>query len=140
MHRPQFSQSLGNMAILHEVNELRPEMVVEKATDQALDKKAAGKTKSLNKRKGIAASGQLLKSLGNEKRLAILYLLQEAEYSVLDIASALRLRQPTVSQQLARLRADRLVRTRRDGQTIYYSLACEKTASLLDLLGELHGK
>ena len=128
------------MTILQEVNELRPEMVVDKAADETLDKKAAARTKSLNKRKGIAASGHLLKSLGNEKRLAILYLLQEAEHSVLDIAAVLRLRQPTVSQQLARLRADRLVKTRRDGQTVYYSLACEKTSALLDLLGELHGK
>jgi ArsR family transcriptional regulator, virulence genes transcriptional regulator len=38
----------------------------------------------------------------------------------------LSLRQPTVSQQLARLRADGLVATRRDGKTIYYRLASEE--------------
>lgn len=126
--------------MLHEVDELKPETFVKEAQAQTAEKKAGGRTKSLHKRKGIAASGLLLKSIGNEKRLAILYLLQESEHSVLDIAAALRLRQPTVSQQLARLRGDRLVKTRRDGQTIFYSLACEKTAALLDLLGELHGK
>ena len=42
--------------------------------------------------------------------------------------------------QLARLRADRLVNTRRDGQTIFYSLGSEKAGQVLALLGDLYGK
>ena len=52
-------------------------------------------------------------------------MLAEGEKSVTEIERALDLRQPTVSQQLARLRADGLVATRRDGKAIYYSLASE---------------
>lgn len=52
----------------------------------------------------------------------ILAVLVEGERSVGDIESYLQLRQPKVSQQLARLRADHLVSTRREGKVIFYSL------------------
>ncbi len=96
--------------------------------------------KNMTREKGIAASSEVLRSLANEKRLSILYLLQAGEKSVLELAAALTLRQPTVSQQLARLRADNLVKTRRQGQTIYYSLANESTEEILDLLARIFGQ
>lgn len=96
--------------------------------------------KALVRDKGILTSAELLRSLANEKRLSILYLLQGGEKSVLEMAAALTLRQPTVSQQLARLRSDNLVATRRQGQTIYYSIDDEKIPAILDLLAEVNGE
>ena len=71
------------------------------------------------------ASG-FLKALAHESRLIILCVLAEGEKSVSELEDLLALRQPTVSQQLARLRADGLVSTRRDGKAIYYNLASDE--------------
>jgi DNA-binding transcriptional ArsR family regulator len=68
-------------------------------------------------------ASDFLKALAHESRLMILCILAEGEKSVSELEDLLNLRQPTVSQQLARLRADGLVSTRRDGKTIYYNLA-----------------
>lgn len=70
-----------------------------------------------------ADAARLLKALGNEKRLMLLCLLVEAERSVGELNARLDLSQSALSQHLAVLRADGLVTTRRDAQTIYYSLA-----------------
>ncbi len=64
----------------------------------------------------------LLKALSHEARLMIMCLLMEGERSVTDLERALGRRQAAVSQQLARLRLDGLVRARRDGKTIFYSI------------------
>jgi DNA-binding transcriptional ArsR family regulator len=69
---------------------------------------------------------EFLKALAHESRLMMLCILAEGEKSVSELEDHLGLRQPTVSQQLARLRADGLVATRRNGKTIYYSLASEE--------------
>jgi DNA-binding transcriptional ArsR family regulator len=76
-----------------------------------------------------------LKALAHEARLVILCLLLEKELSVTEIEDILRMRQPAISQQLARLRADGLVDTRRDGKNIYYSLARTETR---EVIGALH--
>ena len=68
-------------------------------------------------------AADFLKALAHENRLMILCILSEGEKSVSELERILDLRQPTVSQQLARLRADGLVAARRDGKTIYYSVA-----------------
>lgn len=68
-------------------------------------------------------AADFLKALAHESRLMILCILAEGEKSVSELEDILDLRQPTVSQQLARLRADGLVSTRRDGKAIYYNLA-----------------
>lgn len=80
----------------------------------------------------------LLRSMANENRLMILCLLGDGEKSVGEIEALTGARQPTVSQQLARLRADGIVASRRDGKTIYYSLCCERTRTLLRELCELY--
>jgi DNA-binding transcriptional ArsR family regulator len=67
-------------------------------------------------------ASEFLKALSHEARLVILCLLVEGEKSVTEIEQMLSLRQPAVSQQLSRLRAEDLVETRRDGKNIYYSL------------------
>jgi DNA-binding transcriptional ArsR family regulator len=71
-------------------------------------------------------ASDFLKALAHESRLMILCILAEGEKSVSELEELLSLRQPTVSQQLARLRADGLVSTRRDGKAIYYKLASEE--------------
>ena len=67
-----------------------------------------------------------LKALAHESRLMMLCILAEGEKSVGELEEMLSLRQPTVSQQLARLRADGLVATRLEGKAVYYSLASEE--------------
>lgn len=80
-------------------------------------------------------ASEFLKVLSHEARLVILCLLVEGEKSVAEIEEILSLRQPAVSQQLARLRADDLVETRRDGKNIYYSLA---RPEVRDIIAALH--
>ncbi|MDX2204066.1 MAG: metalloregulator ArsR/SmtB family transcription factor [Hyphomicrobiaceae bacterium] len=68
-----------------------------------------------------------LKALAHENRLIILCLLCERERSVTELEELLAANQAAVSQQLARLRHEGLVETRREGRTIYYSLADDAT-------------
>ena len=84
------------------------------------------------------AASDLLKALSNETRLMILCMLVDQEKSVGDLEELLDLRQPAVSQQLARLRADCLVTTRRDGKTIYYSVASTEAKEIIDVLYRLY--
>lgn len=68
-------------------------------------------------------AAELLKALSHESRLMILCMLSEREMSVSEIEECMDLPQATVSQQLARLRQDKLVSTRRSGRLIYYRIA-----------------
>ena len=81
-----------------------------------------------------------LKALAHESRLVILCILAEGEKSVGELEEILNLRQPTVSQQLARLRADGLVSTRRDGKAIYYSLASEEARTVIGAIYDVFCK
>ncbi|HZP78999.1 MAG TPA: metalloregulator ArsR/SmtB family transcription factor [Pseudolabrys sp.] len=85
-------------------------------------------------------AADFLKALAHESRLMILCILAEGEKSVSDLEEFLELRQPTVSQQLARLRADGLVATRRQGKTIYYSLASEEARVIVGAVYEMFCK
>jgi len=76
-------------------------------------------------------ASDFLKALAHESRLMILCILAEDEKSVGELEQILDLRQPTVSQQLARLRADGLVSTRRDGKIVYYSLASDEARVII---------
>jgi len=78
-----------------------------------------------------------LKALANQNRLLILCHLVDGEKSVGELERAIGLRQPTLSQQLARLRSGNLVRTRRDAKSIYYSIA---DADIRAVLQVLYGK
>jgi len=92
---------------------------------QQLD--TTGRPQDIDRMAGSAKrAAEFLKALAHESRLMILCILAEGEKSVSELEDILALRQPTVSQQLARLRSDGLVNTRRDGKTIYYSLASEE--------------
>lgn len=82
-------------------------------------------------------ASDLLKALSHESRLLILCLLVEGEKSVSELEEIMQMPQAAVSQHLARLRLDRLVHTRRDGRTMYYSIAGEEVSSIVDALYEL---
>ncbi|GLS78636.1 ArsR/SmtB family transcription factor [Oharaeibacter diazotrophicus] len=80
-----------------------------------------------------------LRALSHEQRLLILSHLTAAERSVGELERMLELGQPAVSQQLARLRQDRLVVARREGRVIYYRASREHVETLLTDLASLLG-
>jgi len=79
----------------------------------------------------------LLASLANENRLLLLCQLSQAEKSVGELETLLDIRQPTLSQQLAVLRAEGLVTTRRDGKRIFYGVTDGRVLTLLSTLYNL---
>ena len=83
-----------------------------------------------------AAAG-LLKALANSHRLMILCELKEGERSVSALEAVVPLAQSALSQHLAKLRDGGFVTTRREAQTIFYSLADTRVARLIDVLHEL---
>ncbi|OCJ66502.1 hypothetical protein A6U97_26010 [Agrobacterium tumefaciens] len=86
--------------------------------------------------KEIREAAALLASLGNYKRLTILYLLTTRELAVGALAIEVELSQSALSQHLARLRNQGLVVTRREAQTVYYSCT---HPSVLKILTTLQG-
>ena len=79
----------------------------------------------------------LLRAMGNERRLLILCHLTSGERSVNQLCALVGLGQSALSQHLAKLRRDGLVRTRRCAQQVYYSVACAEVPHLLDALREI---
>jgi ArsR family transcriptional regulator, virulence genes transcriptional regulator len=84
------------------------------------------------------AAEAMLKAVANRRRLVILCELLKGECSVSALQDAIGLSQSALSQHLARLRKDDLVATRRESQTIYYSLSSKRVARLIGLLYELY--
>ena len=82
-------------------------------------------------------AAKLLKAISNPQRLLILCHLAEGEKSVGQIEAQMHIAQPRLSQQLARLRRDGLVRARRDSRTIYYALGDRRARQLIAHLYEL---
>ena len=82
-------------------------------------------------------AASFLKSISHEGRLMILCHLASGEKSVTELERLLSARQAAVSQQLTRLRLEGIVTPRRDGKTIYYSLADRRAVRLLDTVYEL---
>lgn len=80
----------------------------------------------------------LLKAMSNERRLLILCHLSAGEKSVSELEQLVLLSQSALSQHLARLRRDKLVRTRRSAQTIYYSLNGEEAKAIMRTLHGLY--
>ena len=79
----------------------------------------------------------LMKTLGHRDRLMILCHLADGEKSVGEIADLLEISQSPLSQHLSRMRKEDLVDTRRQAQTIYYSLKSGEAARIVELLYEL---
>ncbi len=103
----------------------------------ALDLRNAGIAGAISDRAAEAAA--FLKALSHEGRLMILCHLAERERSVTELESLLGARQAAVSQQLARLRLEGLVATRRDGKAIIYSIQDSKVLQQVRLMQTLFG-
>lgn len=86
----------------------------------------------------VAQAAALLKALSNEKRLMIVCILNKGEQSVGELEKNIGLSQSALSQHLARLRRDSLVKTRRAAQTIYYSLGNHAVVALMDCLSGIY--
>ena len=85
---------------------------------------------------GMAAA--FLKALSHEGRLMIMCHLAAGERSVTELEQLLSSRQAAVSQQLARLRLEGLVSTRREGKAIYYAIRDQKVLRLVRLLQDIY--
>ncbi len=85
-----------------------------------------------------ASAARLLKALANEDRLLILCNLADGEKNVTELQEILGLRQPTLSQQLSRLRYEGLVEFRRDGKSIHYRLASDEAVKVIEVLYEIY--
>lgn len=79
-------------------------------------------------------ASEFLKALSHETRLLILCTLNDGECTVGGLEESLGLQQAVVSQQLARLRADHLVKTRREGRQIFYRIADPNVRLVVDAL------
>ena len=75
---------------------------------------------------------ELFRVFGDSTRIRILYALFEAELCVCDIAALLGMTQSAISHQLRALKNVRLVRSRREGKTVYYSLADSHVRTMID--------
>ncbi|MGG7603363.1 metalloregulator ArsR/SmtB family transcription factor [Massilia sp. BKSP1R2A-1] len=94
-------------------------------------------TRQLDLRAMRAAATQacaLLKVLGNPDRLMLLCQLTQGEYAVGELESLLGIVQPTLSQQLAVLREEKLVGTRREGKQIFYRIDSDAALAVMQVL------
>lgn len=83
-------------------------------------------------------ASSLLLAMGNAKRLLILCNLLDGELNVNELAKLVTLNQAALSQHLAKLRALKLVATRREAQHIYYRLASNEVYQVLEVLNRLY--
>ena len=89
-------------------------------------------------RSHASEAAALMKALGHEGRLVVLCSLADGERSVSELNELVPLSQSALSQQLARLRRDGLVQTRREAQTIYYSLRPGPADKIIHLLHDMY--
>ncbi|PZQ99845.1 MAG: transcriptional regulator [Cereibacter sphaeroides] len=83
------------------------------------------------------AAAAFLKALSHEGRLMILFYLAEQERSVTELEHCLGSRQSAVSQQLARLRHDKLVKARRAGKAVIYSIADPRVKRMISIIHDI---
>ena len=76
---------------------------------------------------------ELFKVFGDSTRMRILLLLQEKEASVNEIANELNMNQSAISHQLKNLKHSKLIKNRREGQTIYYSLDDDHVSKIIEM-------
>ena len=75
---------------------------------------------------------ELFKVFGDSTRIRILFVLFEAEVCVCDLARVLNMNQSVISHQLRILKQNKLVKSRREGKSIFYSLADEHVRTIID--------
>lgn len=90
----------------------------------------------LNQQCHIEKASVLMRALANSNRLIILYALEQTEQCVGDLEKISGLSQSALSQHLALLRQDGFVKTRRDGQTIYYSIKNDCVRHIMNALSQ----
>jgi DNA-binding transcriptional ArsR family regulator len=83
-------------------------------------------------------ASMLLKALSNECRLLILCNLLDGEKSVTELNQRIDLSQSALSQHLARLRRDELVKIRKQAQTVYYRIASSEAEQVIGLMHKLY--
>lgn len=88
-------------------------------------------------RNNAQEASDFLKALSHEGRLMILCSLAHGEKSVTELEQMLSQRQAAVSQQLARLRQERLISSRREGKQIFYSLTDDRARKIIEQVYEL---
>ena len=88
-------------------------------------------------RRAAAEACALLKTLGNPDRLLLLCQLAQGEFCVGELESLVGIRQPTLSQQLGVLRDEGLVKTRREGKRICYSIGSKEALAVMQVVHEL---
>jgi len=87
--------------------------------------------------KNAQDASNFLKAISHEGRLMILCHLASGEKSVTELEDLLSARQAAVSQQLSRLRLEGLVKPRRDGKAIYYSLTDDRSTQIIEVVYNL---
>jgi len=87
--------------------------------------------------KNAERASNFLKAISHEGRLMILCHLASGEKSVTELEELLSARQAAVSQQLTRLRLEGLVKPRRDGKAIYYSLTDSRSTQIMEVVYDL---
>ena len=99
-------------------------------------KQSCMKIEQLQKQAGLAS--ELLKVMASQSRLLILCQLLDGEKSVQDLELKLKLKQSALSQHLAILRREKFVKTRREAQFIYYSIARDEIVTVLETLYSIY--
>jgi DNA-binding transcriptional ArsR family regulator len=89
-------------------------------------------------REHASKAARMLKTLSSESRLMILCALEVREYSVTELHQQIGLSQSALSQHLATLRREGMVKTRRESQVIFYSLAQTDTTRIIEVLSDLY--
>ena len=90
-----------------------------------------------NLRERAEPASRLMKAFANKDRLLILCYLAEGERQVSELEALVQIKQPSLSQQLGRLRMEHLVSTRRSGKEIYYRLASSEAGAVVKLIHQL---
>ncbi|MDH0058392.1 ArsR/SmtB family transcription factor [Stutzerimonas stutzeri] len=88
-------------------------------------------------RANATSAGALLKALANPDRLLLLCQLSQGERNVSELEQLLGIQQPTLSQQLAVLRREGLVATRREGKQIHYRISSPEALAVITTLYQL---
>ena len=89
-------------------------------------------------RKAASSASALMKTLGHEDRLMLLCHLAEGEQSVGELAEQLDISQSSLSQHLARMRAEQLVEARRESQNVYYSIKGTELQKIISCLHNIY--
>jgi DNA-binding transcriptional ArsR family regulator len=108
-----------------------------KRENGSADEQRSSKPEADEMQAHAADAATLMRAFGNESRLMILCTLAEGEHSVGELNEIIPLSQSALSQQLARLRREGLVKTRRESQVIHYSLCDGPADRVINVLHDI---